>query len=94
MDTDRSQKPLTSDTDGAEWQQERRNKRIRNSTDGTFSTLVTDETAHKVSKEVYADDKLVSLYDMMLSLGSVNARVQGLEHDVHALSARNLRTSC
>ena len=61
---------------------------------GLFSTLVTDETAHKVSKEVYADDKLVSLYDMMLSLGSVNARVQGLEHDVHALSARNLRTSC
>lgn len=102
MDTDRSRKLVATDADAdadgvgdeLEWQQVRRNKRIRNSTGGTFSTQVTYETTYKVSKEDFkklsTDDKLISLYDMMLSLGSVNARVQDLEHDVQALTARNL----
>ena len=42
----------------------------------------------RMTKKLSTDDKLVSLYDMMVSLGSVNARVTDLEQDVQYLFAQ------
>lgn len=81
------------DDDGGVWLTQRSRKRNRRSTGGTFSETQVKETVCKISTDSFrkmsTDDKLVSLFEIMTSFGSMNTRVSDLEDDVHALLSLN-----
>ena len=85
---------MYSDDEGRAWSTVTKTKRQRNSTGGTFSTTISHEKKYKVTKEQFkalsTDEKLVSLYDMMLSFGSLNTRVNNLECSVRSLIDNNV----
>ena len=85
---------MYSDDEGGAWSTVTKAKRQRNSTGGTFSTTISHEKTYKVTKEQFkalsTDEKLVSLYDMMLSFGSLNTRVNNLECSVQSLIDNNV----
>lgn len=85
---------MYSDDEGGAWSTVTKTKRQRNSTGGTFSTTISHEKTYKVTKEQFkalsTDEKLVSLYDMMLSFGSLNTRVNNLECSVQSLIDNNV----
>lgn len=84
MDNFGARKPdmYSDDDEGGAWSTVTKAKRQRNSTGGTFSTTISHEKTYKVTEEQFktlsTDEKLVSLYDMMLSFGSLNTRVTTL----------------
>ena len=73
---------------GGVWHTTRRKRRKR-STGGTFSSSHSKDTICKIGidefRNMSTDDKLVSLFEVMTSFGSTNARVNKLEGDVHSL---------
>ena len=77
------------DDDGGVWLTQRSRKRNRRSTGGTYSKTQVKETVCKISTDSFrkmsTDEKLVSLFEIITSFGSMNSRVSDLEDDVHAL---------
>lgn len=81
------------DDDGGVWLTQRSRKRNRRSTGGTYSETQVKETVCKISTDSFrkmsTDEKLVSLFEIITSFGSMNSRVSDLEDDVHALLSLN-----
>ena len=85
-----------ADDDGGVFHTVTRHKRHRRSTGGTFQTQYKKETICKISidqfKKMPTDDKLVSLFEIMLQLGSVTTRVGELEEDIETILAHSTVT--
>ena len=82
---------------GGVWQVQPRRKRHRRSTGGTFTPSYSKKTVcridkKKLSKKMSTDDKLVSIFEIMTSFGSLNTRVDSLEGHVHSLLALNVES--
>ena len=81
---------------GGVWQVQSRRKRHRRSTGGTFTPSYSKETVCSIDKETFkkmsTDDKLVSIFEIMTSFGSLNTRVDSLEGHVHSILALNVES--
>ncbi|MEW8545898.1 MAG: hypothetical protein AB2693_20440 [Candidatus Thiodiazotropha sp.] len=81
---------------GGVWQVQSRRKRHRRSTGGTFTSSYFKETVCSIDKEEFkkmsTDDKLVSIFEIVTSFGSLNTRVNSLEGHVHSLLALNVES--
>ena len=76
--------------DGGVWSTQTIRKLNRLSTGGTFSKNISKDTVCKISRSAFkkmaADEKLVSLFEIMTSgFGSMNSRVSELDDNVHVL---------
>lgn len=81
---------------GGVWQVQSGRKRHRRSTGGTFTPSYSKETVCRIDKEEFkkmsTDNKLVSIFEIMTSFGSLNTRVDSLEGHVHSLLALNVES--
>lgn len=91
---------LDPDSETNKWQVQDRNKRRRRSTGGSFGPSQALESGHLTSeyqtmskskfKELSTDDKLVTMFEAITDIGSLNGRILNIESDMQKLQSRNL----
>ena len=78
---------LADDDDGDNWARVERKKRQRRSTGGTYQPSSVTDTQFKVTKEQFksfdTDEKLVTLFDLLTSVGNIHGRLNNVENTVN-----------